>query len=121
MAIGWCKAPTHDRRWLTTGVFKGVHFPVQDGATFLYPAIVATADDSTVMNNDGPDRYSTFDEAKLGLVDRYLHKLIQDRYSAIDHGTILHRAIEDYPALIWRKTKAGCRTQSSRFLYYSNI
>ena len=55
-------------------------------------------------------RYSAFGEAKLGLVDRCLHKLIHDRYSAIDHGTILHRAIEGYPALIWRKTKAGCRT-----------
>ncbi|MDZ7735630.1 MAG: hypothetical protein U5P41_05660 [Gammaproteobacteria bacterium] len=49
---------------------------MQDGAARLHAAIVATADDPVVVDQDRSDRNAALGEADAGFFNRGLHELI---------------------------------------------
>lgn len=49
-----------DGRGEATGVFEGIYFPVEHGATLLDALVVATTDDFPIADDDAADGDSTF-------------------------------------------------------------
>ncbi len=58
-----------NRGGVATGVFEGVHLSVKDGASFLDAAVVAAADDFSVVDDDAADWDSAFRDTGPGFLD----------------------------------------------------